>query len=65
MAIAIINPPTGQLEEDFAPHTNADVESRIAEAQAAFEALPGVLHRLHGGLDVTLHDVLADLCHKH
>lgn len=39
MAIAIINPTTGQLEEEFAAHTPAEVERRIAAAQAAFEAL--------------------------
>jgi succinate-semialdehyde dehydrogenase / glutarate-semialdehyde dehydrogenase len=39
MAIAIINPTTGQLQEEFAPHTTAEVELRIAQTQAAFEAL--------------------------
>ncbi len=32
MAIAIINPTTGQLEREFAPHTTAEVASKIAEA---------------------------------
>ena len=41
MAIAIINPTTGQLEEEFAPHTTAEVDAKIAEAQVAFEALRG------------------------
>jgi succinate-semialdehyde dehydrogenase / glutarate-semialdehyde dehydrogenase len=41
MAIAIINPTTGQLDEEFAAHTTDEVDSRIAEAQAAFEALRG------------------------
>ena len=41
MAIAIINPTTGELEEEFAPHTTAEVDAKIAEAQAAFEALRG------------------------
>ena len=39
MAIAIINPTTGQTEEEFTPNTAAEVETKIAEAQAAFEAL--------------------------
>lgn len=39
MAIATINPATGELVEEFAPHTDAEVEQRIAEAQAAFQAL--------------------------
>lgn len=39
MAIAIINPTTGKVEEEFTPHTAAEVESRIAEALEAFEAL--------------------------
>lgn len=38
MAIASVNPTTGQLEDEFAPHTTAETESRIAGAQAAFEA---------------------------
>ena len=48
MAIAIINPTTGLLEEEFAAHTAAEVESRIAEAQAAFEALRGTTYRERG-----------------
>ena len=39
MAIAIINPTTGQLEEQFNAHTAEEVESRIAETEAAFETL--------------------------
>ena len=39
MAIAIINPTTGQLEEEFAPYTTQETESGIADAQTAFEAL--------------------------
>jgi succinate-semialdehyde dehydrogenase/glutarate-semialdehyde dehydrogenase len=39
MAIAIINPATGQLHEEFTPHTAAEVESKIAESQSAFETL--------------------------
>ncbi len=41
MAIAIINPATGQLQEQFTPHDAAEVETRIAETQAAFETLRG------------------------
>ena len=39
MAIAIINPTTGETEEEFAADSAAEVEAKIAEAQAAFEAL--------------------------
>ncbi|MFT4212068.1 MAG: NADP-dependent succinic semialdehyde dehydrogenase [Microbacterium sp.] len=39
MAIATINPFTGQTEQEFEPHDDAEVERRIAAAQAAFETL--------------------------
>ncbi|MFT4230160.1 MAG: NADP-dependent succinic semialdehyde dehydrogenase [Microbacterium sp.] len=39
MAIATINPTTGETEQTFDAHTDEEVESRIAQAQAAFEAL--------------------------
>ena len=39
MAIATINPFTGQTEQEFEAHTDAEVEERIAQAQAAFEQL--------------------------
>ncbi|WEG09231.1 NADP-dependent succinic semialdehyde dehydrogenase [Microbacterium horticulturae] len=39
MAIATINPTTGQVEKTFEAHDDAEVDRRIAEAQAAFEAL--------------------------
>jgi succinate-semialdehyde dehydrogenase / glutarate-semialdehyde dehydrogenase len=39
MAIATINPTTGQTEQTFEPHNAAEVEKRIAEAQSAFEQL--------------------------
>lgn len=39
MAIATVNPTTGELEQEFAAHDEAEVERRIAAAQAAFEAL--------------------------
>jgi len=39
MAIATINPTTGLIEHEFEPHDHAEVESRIAGAQTAFEAL--------------------------
>jgi len=39
MAIATINPSTGLTEQEFAPHTDAEVEDRIAAAHAAFAAL--------------------------
>ncbi len=39
MGIATINPYTGQTEREFEAHTDAEVEQRIAAAQAAFERL--------------------------
>lgn len=39
MAIATINPTTGQTEQTFEAHSDAEVERRIAAAQTAFEAL--------------------------
>jgi succinate-semialdehyde dehydrogenase / glutarate-semialdehyde dehydrogenase len=48
MAIAIINPTTGELDEEFAAHTTDEVDSRIAEAQAAFEALRGTSYEERG-----------------
>jgi succinate-semialdehyde dehydrogenase / glutarate-semialdehyde dehydrogenase len=48
MAIAIINPTTGELDEEFAAHTTDEVDSRIAEAQMAFEALRGTSYEERG-----------------
>lgn len=39
MAIATTNPFTGQIEQEFEAHTDAEVEQRIAAAQAAFVQL--------------------------
>jgi succinate-semialdehyde dehydrogenase/glutarate-semialdehyde dehydrogenase len=39
MAIATVNPATGQTERSFEPHTDAEVERRIANARAGFEEL--------------------------
>jgi succinate-semialdehyde dehydrogenase/glutarate-semialdehyde dehydrogenase len=39
MAIATINPATGETVKEFPPDTAADVERKLAESQAAFEAL--------------------------
>lgn len=39
MAIATINPATGLTEQEFAPHTDAEVEECIAAAYAAFAVL--------------------------
>jgi succinate-semialdehyde dehydrogenase/glutarate-semialdehyde dehydrogenase len=36
MPIATVNPATGETEKTFEPHTSAEVEQRIARAQAAF-----------------------------
>lgn len=48
MAIAIINPTTGLREREFTAHTAAEVESKIAEAQAAFEALRATTYSERG-----------------
>lgn len=48
MAIAIINPTTGLLEREFTAHTAAEVESKIAEAQAAFEMLRATTYSERG-----------------
>ncbi|MFT4123289.1 MAG: NADP-dependent succinic semialdehyde dehydrogenase [Microbacteriaceae bacterium] len=39
MAIAIINPTTGETEQTFTPHDAAEIERRIALADAAHRAL--------------------------
>ncbi|MFC0437478.1 NADP-dependent succinic semialdehyde dehydrogenase [Kutzneria buriramensis] len=39
MAIATVNPATGETERTFEPHTDAEVEHRIANASAGFEEL--------------------------
>jgi succinate-semialdehyde dehydrogenase/glutarate-semialdehyde dehydrogenase len=41
MAIATVNPTNGQTERSFEPHTDAEVERRIANARAGFETLAG------------------------
>jgi succinate-semialdehyde dehydrogenase/glutarate-semialdehyde dehydrogenase len=49
MAIAIINPTTGELEEEFSAHTAAEVQTRIGQAQAAFETLRATSYGERGG----------------
>jgi succinate-semialdehyde dehydrogenase / glutarate-semialdehyde dehydrogenase len=39
MAIATVNPTTGETEQEFEPHTAEEVERRIARAHDAFTAL--------------------------
>jgi succinate-semialdehyde dehydrogenase/glutarate-semialdehyde dehydrogenase len=41
MAIATINPTTGQVLKSFEPHTAEEIESRIAAADAAYRQLAG------------------------
>lgn len=41
MAIATVNPATGETETTFEPHSPAEVERRLALAAAAFETLKG------------------------
>jgi succinate-semialdehyde dehydrogenase/glutarate-semialdehyde dehydrogenase len=39
MAIATVNPATGETERTFEPHTDAEVQHRIANASAGFDEL--------------------------
>ena len=39
MAIAVVNPATGETVEQFTEHTAEEVEARVQKAQAAFDAL--------------------------
>ena len=39
MPIAVVNPTTGATEEEFPAHTPAEVQNRLAKAQAAYEVL--------------------------
>lgn len=39
MAIATVNPATGQTEQTFEPHDAAEIERRIAAAESAYRAL--------------------------
>ncbi|MCU1441045.1 MAG: succinate-semialdehyde dehydrogenase [Rhodoglobus sp.] len=48
MAIATINPTTGSTEQTFEAHDAAEVERRIAEAQAAFVALKSTTYAQRG-----------------
>lgn len=41
MAIAIVNPATGETEKEYTPHDAAEVERRLSAAQAAYETLKG------------------------
>ncbi|MGO2112515.1 MAG: aldehyde dehydrogenase family protein, partial [Pseudoclavibacter sp.] len=41
MAIATINPTTGAVEHEFAPHDEAEIERRITQAQQGFAELRG------------------------
>ncbi len=48
MAIATVNPATGEVEKTFDPHTPAEVERRLALAAAAFETLKGTTFAQRG-----------------
>jgi succinate-semialdehyde dehydrogenase/glutarate-semialdehyde dehydrogenase len=39
MPIAVVNPATGATEDEFPAHTPAEVQERLAKAQAAYEVL--------------------------
>jgi succinate-semialdehyde dehydrogenase/glutarate-semialdehyde dehydrogenase len=39
MPIAVVNPTTGAIEEEFTAHTPAEVQDRLAKAQAAYQVL--------------------------
>ncbi len=48
MAIATVNPATGETEKTFDPHSAAEVERRLALAAAAFETLKGTTFAQRG-----------------
>ena len=48
MAIATVNPATGETEKTFEPHSPAEVERRLALAAAAFETLKGTTFAQRG-----------------
>jgi succinate-semialdehyde dehydrogenase/glutarate-semialdehyde dehydrogenase len=49
MAIATINPATGETVKEFAAHDDAAVEKGLAQAQAAFEALHSTSYAQRAG----------------
>lgn len=62
MAIATINPATGETEKTFEPHSAAEVERRLALAAAAFETLKGTTFAERAGWMRAAADLLdADL----
>ena len=68
MTIAIINPATGQHQETFTPHTEAEVEAKIAETQAAFETLRSATYEqragwMQGAADILESEIEADRSH--
>ncbi|HWH98154.1 MAG TPA: NADP-dependent succinic semialdehyde dehydrogenase [Pseudolysinimonas sp.] len=48
MAIATVNPATGETEKTFDPHSSAEVERRIALAAVAYETLKGTTFAQRG-----------------
>ncbi|WP_395639830.1 NADP-dependent succinic semialdehyde dehydrogenase [Pseudolysinimonas sp.] len=48
MAIATVNPATGETEKTFEPHSAAEVERRLALAAAAFQTLKGTTFAQRG-----------------
>jgi len=57
MPIAVVNPATGATEDEFPSHTPAEVQERLAKAQAAYE----VLRRTSYGTRAAWMDKAADL----
>ncbi|GAA3755602.1 NADP-dependent succinic semialdehyde dehydrogenase [Microbacterium kribbense] len=62
MAIAITNPTTGEVVETFKPHSDDEVDRRIAQAQSAYEALAGTTFAqraawMHQAADILESDV--------
>lgn len=49
MAIATINPTTGITEQEFAPHTDAEVDERIERAHTAYRVLKGTDYATRAG----------------
>jgi len=58
VAIATINPATGETEATFEPHSEAEVESRVAQARAAFLELKGTDFATRAGWMRRVADVL-------
>ena len=48
MAIAIVNPTTGETVEEFVAHSAAEIEIRLQKAQAAHENIRDLTYAQRG-----------------